>query len=115
MSSAASSPLPQNNRHCQRSSASSTPSSRPARLSPISGGMPVGGRRWLLMSILGLIWVYQVDKKVGMDKVAENQIALSPKQAAKLDQLSPDQRASTDGDQRQVHPRHCLCFSDLSP
>ncbi len=49
---------------------------------------------WLLMSILGLIWVYQVDKKVGMDKVAENQIALSPKQAAKLDQLSPDQRAS---------------------
>ncbi len=49
---------------------------------------------WLLMATVGLIWVVEVDKKIGMDKVAENQIALSPKQAAKLDQLPPDQRAS---------------------
>ncbi|MGB7554314.1 MAG: YIP1 family protein [Candidatus Korobacteraceae bacterium] len=35
-----------------------------------------------------------MDKKVGMEKVAENSIQLSPKRAAKLDQLPPDQRAS---------------------
>ncbi len=49
---------------------------------------------WLLMAVIGWIWVYEVDKKVGMDKVAENQVAMSPKTAAKLDQLPPDQRAS---------------------
>jgi len=49
---------------------------------------------WLLGAIVGLAMVYIVDKKVGMDKVVENQIQLQPKQAAKLDQLPPDQRAS---------------------
>ncbi len=49
---------------------------------------------WLLMTIVGFIWVYEVDKKVGFDKVVENQMALSPKQSAKLDQLPPDQRAA---------------------
>ena len=49
---------------------------------------------WILMSIFGLALVFTVDKKVGMEKVAENSIQLSPKRAAKLDQLPPDQRAS---------------------
>ena len=49
---------------------------------------------WLLGAIVGLALVYLVDTKVGMDKVTENQIQLSPNQAAKLDQLPPDQRAS---------------------
>jgi hypothetical protein len=49
---------------------------------------------WLLMAIVGWGMVVVVDKKVGMDKVVENQMALSPKQAAKLDQLPPEQRAS---------------------
>lgn len=49
---------------------------------------------WLLMTIVGFIWVYEVDKKIGFDKVVENQMQLSPKQAAKLDQLPPDQRAA---------------------
>lgn len=49
---------------------------------------------WLISAIVGLAMVYVVDTKVGMDKVAENQIQLQPKQAAKLDQLPPDQRAS---------------------
>ena len=49
---------------------------------------------WLLGAILGLGLVYLVDKKVGMEKVAENHLALTPKQAAKLDQLPPDQRAN---------------------
>ena len=49
---------------------------------------------WVLISIAGLALVFTVDKKVGMEKVAENSIQLSPKRAAKLDELPPDQRAS---------------------
>ena len=49
---------------------------------------------WLLMSIFGLMLVFTVDKKVGMEKVAENSMALAPKRSAKLDQMTPDQRAS---------------------
>lgn len=49
---------------------------------------------WLLSAIVGIGMVYVVDKKVGMEKVSENRLALTPKQAAKLDQLPPDQRAS---------------------
>jgi hypothetical protein len=49
---------------------------------------------WIVMAIASLAMVAVVDKKLGMDKVVENQLALSPKQAEKLDQLPPDQRAS---------------------
>src|SRR3974390_3197306 len=49
---------------------------------------------WLISAIIGLALVYMVDKKVGMEKVTENQIGMSPKASARLDQLSPDQRAS---------------------
>lgn len=48
---------------------------------------------WILMAITSLAMVTLVDKKLGMEKVVENQLALSPKQASKLDQLPPDQRA----------------------
>src|ERR1017187_10642587 len=49
---------------------------------------------WILMAIASLAMVTVVDKKLGMDKVVENQMALSPKQAEKLDQLAPEQRAA---------------------
>jgi hypothetical protein len=49
---------------------------------------------WLLMAIFELALVFTVDKKVGMEKVAENSMAMAPKRSAKLDQLPPDQRAS---------------------
>jgi hypothetical protein len=49
---------------------------------------------WLLTAIVGWAMVYVVDKKIGIEKVVENQMAMSPKQAAKLDQLPPDQRAA---------------------
>ena len=49
---------------------------------------------FVLMALSSFALVSLVDKKLGMDKVVENQMALSPKQAAKLDQLPPDQRAS---------------------
>lgn len=50
---------------------------------------------WLLMSIIGVAMVFVVDKKFGMEKVVENQLALQPKQAARLDQLAPEQRAAS--------------------
>jgi Yip1 domain len=49
---------------------------------------------WILMAIASFAMVTVVDKKLGMEKVVENQMALSPKQAEKLDQLPPDQRAT---------------------
>ncbi len=49
---------------------------------------------WILIAIASLAMVAVVDKKLGMEKVVENQLALSAKQAEKLDQLSPDQRAA---------------------
>jgi Yip1 domain len=49
---------------------------------------------WILLSLVGLVLVFTVDKKVGMEKVAENSIQQSPKRAAKVDQLPPEQRAS---------------------
>jgi hypothetical protein len=48
---------------------------------------------WILLSIASVAMVVVADKKLGMEKVVENQMALSPKQQARLDQLSPDQRA----------------------
>jgi Yip1 domain len=47
---------------------------------------------FVLMAISSFAMVFVVDKKLGMEKVVENQMALSPKQAEKLDQLPPDQR-----------------------
>ena len=49
---------------------------------------------WVLMAIASYLLVSVVDKKIGMEKVVENQMTLSPKQAEKLDQLPPDQRAA---------------------
>jgi len=49
---------------------------------------------FVLMVISSFALVFVVDKKLGMEKVVENQMALSPKQAEKLDQLPPDQRAA---------------------
>jgi hypothetical protein len=48
---------------------------------------------WLLISITGLAMVGVVEQKVGFDRVAENQMQLSPKTAARLDQLTAEQRA----------------------
>src|SRR5271169_6024166 len=49
---------------------------------------------FVLLSIASWVLVAVVDKKSGMEKVVENQMALSPKQAERLDQLSPEQRAA---------------------
>jgi hypothetical protein len=49
---------------------------------------------WLLLAISYVAMTFVVDKKLGMEKVVENQMVLQPKQAARLDQLSADQRAA---------------------
>jgi hypothetical protein len=49
---------------------------------------------WLLMAIVSVALVFVVDKKLGMEKVVDNQMVLQPKQAARLDQLSAEQRAA---------------------
>jgi len=49
---------------------------------------------WLLLAIASVALVVVVDQKLGMVKVVENQLAMQPKQAAQLEKLSPEQRAS---------------------
>ncbi len=47
---------------------------------------------FVLMIIAHTLLVAVADQKVGMRKMVENGLRLAPKQAEKLDQLSPDQR-----------------------
>ena len=47
---------------------------------------------FLLMSLCSLLFVYVVDQKIGFRKVAENQLQMSPKNAARLEQLPPEDR-----------------------
>jgi Yip1-like protein len=44
------------------------------------------------MSLVSLLFVYVVDQKIGFRKVAENQLQMSPKNAARLEQLPPADR-----------------------
>jgi Yip1 domain len=48
---------------------------------------------FLIIVIASYTFVAVIDKKVGFDKVTENQIRLNPKRADQLDQLPADQRA----------------------
>lgn len=48
---------------------------------------------FVISSIFAYALVFTVDKKVGFERVTENQIKLSPKAVERLDQLPPDQRA----------------------
>ena len=47
---------------------------------------------FLLMSLVSLLFVYVVDQKIGFRKVAENQLQMSPKNAARMEQLPPEDR-----------------------
>jgi Yip1-like protein len=49
---------------------------------------------FLVLVVFGIALVVVVDQKLGMEKVVENGLALQPKAAARLDQLSPEQRAA---------------------
>jgi hypothetical protein len=47
---------------------------------------------FLLMAIISVCFVYSVDHKIGFAKVTENQLQMSPKQAAQLENLPAEQR-----------------------
>ncbi|HEV3308581.1 MAG TPA: YIP1 family protein [Candidatus Sulfotelmatobacter sp.] len=47
---------------------------------------------FLLTVIVSTLFVFVVGQKIGFRKVAENQLQMSPKQAAQLDNLGPDER-----------------------
>ncbi len=47
---------------------------------------------FLITAIIGVMFVYVVDHKVGFRKVVENQIRIQPKQAERMDRLPADQR-----------------------
>jgi large-conductance mechanosensitive channel len=47
---------------------------------------------FLITAIIGVMFVYVVDQKVGFRKVVENQIRIQPKQAERMDRLPADQR-----------------------
>jgi hypothetical protein len=47
---------------------------------------------YLIIAIVGLLFVSLVDQKVGFRKVSENLIQLQPKQADRIDRLPADQR-----------------------
>jgi len=53
--------------------------------------------KWLMPVVLLVIateaLVFTADRKIGFEKIAENGLAMQPKAAARLDQLSPEQRA----------------------
>lgn len=66
---------------------------------------------WLLSAIVGAAMVYVVDKKVGMEKVVENQIQLSPKASARMDQMPPDKRADAMEKQASVTRYFSYSFS----
>ncbi|ABF43731.1 hypothetical protein Acid345_4732 [Candidatus Koribacter versatilis Ellin345] len=47
---------------------------------------------FVIMVIVSIAFVFVVDKKIGFEKVTENQVKLNPKQYDQLEQLPPDQR-----------------------
>ncbi len=49
---------------------------------------------FLIVVIASYAFIFTVDKKVGFDKVTENQIRLNPKREDQLDQLPPEKRDS---------------------
>jgi uncharacterized Tic20 family protein len=54
---------------------------------------------FLLMVIISTVFVYTVGQKIGFRKVTENQLQMSPKQSAQLENLPADQR------ERQIEQR----------
>jgi len=47
---------------------------------------------FLLTVVVSTLFVYTVGQKIGFRKVAENQLQMSPKQSAQMDNLAPEER-----------------------
>jgi hypothetical protein len=56
------------------------------------------GTAWFLayfiMILVSIALVYTVDKKIGFEQIVDNNFKLSPKQAERIEQLPPDQKAN---------------------
>jgi hypothetical protein len=48
---------------------------------------------FIIIAIVGFLFVYTVDQKVGFQKVVDNQLQMQPKAAERLDSLPADKRA----------------------
>src|SRR5271166_3158873 len=72
---------------------------------------------WVPFVIVSLVWValvWVVDKQIGMETVTENQLRLSPKQEARMENMPPDQRASAMA-LGESEPDHLLRISGNFP
>jgi len=64
---------------------------------------------FLLMVVISTLFVYSVDQKIGFRKVTENQLQMSPKQSAQIDNLPADQR-ETQMRQRTIGTKYVSYF-----
>lgn len=49
---------------------------------------------WLLMAIVGLFFVYAMDRQVTFEQIARNEVARNPKAVEQMDKLTAEQRAT---------------------
>ncbi len=54
---------------------------------------------FIIIAIVGSLFVYTIDLKVGFEKVVDNQIQMKPKAAERLEKMPADQRAKVMGQQ----------------
>src|SRR5208283_5116853 len=54
---------------------------------------------YIIIAIVGAVFVYTVDLKVGFEKVVDNQIQMKPKAAERLEKMPADQREKVMGQQ----------------
>ena len=66
---------------------------------------------FLVIVVVSYAFIFTIDKKIGFDKVTENQIRMNPKQADKIDQLPADQREK----QMQVAAKFTRVISYSTP
>ena len=64
---------------------------------------------WLVLSVVSLAFAFTVDKRVGFDTVMQNLGRLTPKQAEKMEQMPPDQRAKVE--KVQVMSRKVMSYA----
>jgi len=55
---------------------------------------------YIIIAIVGFLFVYTIDQKIGFPKVVDNQLQMQPKASERLEQLPPDKRVQAI--QRQV-------------
>ncbi|MGB9234605.1 MAG: YIP1 family protein [Terriglobales bacterium] len=54
---------------------------------------------FVIIAIIGFLFIYTVDQKVGFRKVVDNQLELQPKQAERIENMPADQREKVMGQQ----------------